>query len=392
VGDPVEALSALARHNASTLPATCSVIALTGSSGKTSTKDLLAAVLESAGPTIAPPGSFNNEIGMPLTVLRADASTRFLVLEMGARNLGHIAWLCSIARPSIGIELNVGSAHISEFGDAATIALAKGELVEALPASGTAVLNGDDALVRGMADRTEAGVVYFGDAADCLVRAADVRLDEQGRATFALQVQGAGAVEVSLRVSGRHQVSNALAASAAALSCGVSLDVIATGLSSAEARSPWRMAVSQSAAGTTVINDAYNANPESMAAALRATADIAGDRRVGLVLGEMLELGEVSSQAHRDVGSAAQEMGVAWIVAVDPVAADIAEGVASAGGDSDLVVRSTSVTDAITQALTRRRAGDVVLVKASRAVGLEVAAAALLDDESAAHPGDGGAA
>lgn len=390
VDDTVQALTSLARHNAQQLPNSCQVLAMTGSSGKTSTKDLLHAVLEANGETVAPPGSFNNEVGLPLTVLSAGPSTKYLVLEMGARGVGHIAWLCSIARPDVGIELNVGSAHISEFGDREAIAVAKGELVESLPATGTAVLNGDDALVRGMAARTSAEVVYFGSTADCLVRAEGIRIDALGRASFTLKTQGLDDAPVSLQISGRHHVSNALAAAAAALVVGLAPESIAEALSAATARSRWRMEVAGGEDGVTVINDAYNANPESMAAALRATADIAQGRRIGLVLGDMLELGALSVQAHREVGTMAAKIGAAWIVSVGPFAETIGSGFTGQVGEVDLV-HVGSAPEAVAAARRLVDRGDVVLVKASRAIGLEIVAAALLkidgtDAESTGGP------
>jgi len=389
VDDTVQALTSLARHNAQHLPDSCQVLAMTGSSGKTSTKDLLHAVLEADGETVAPPGSFNNEVGLPLTVLRAGSSTKYLVLEMGARGVGHIAWLCSIAQPDVGIELNVGSAHISEFGDRQAIALAKGELVESLPATGTAVLNGDDALVRGMADRTSADVVYFGSTEDCLVRAEGIRIDALGRASFTLKTQGLDDASVSLQISGRHHVSNALAAAAASLVVGLAPKSIAEALSAATARSRWRMEVVGGEDGVTVINDAYNANPESMAAALRATADIAQGRRIGLVLGEMLELGALSAQAHREVGTMAAGMGAAWIVSVGPLAEKIGSGFTGQVGEVDLV-HVGSAAEAVNAARKLVEPGDVVLVKASRAIGLEIVAAALLNINEADAASTGG--
>jgi UDP-N-acetylmuramoyl-tripeptide--D-alanyl-D-alanine ligase len=242
------------------------VVALTGSSGKTSTKDLVAALLEPAGPTIAPPGSYNNDLGVPLTVLRTDASTRFLVLEMGARGRGHITRLCAIAPPSIGVVLNVGSAHLGEFGSRSAIAESKGELAEA--ALDVAVLNADDPLVLAMAARTRARVVTFGEGHDAEVRAEDVDVDAHGRAGFTL-VCPQGRAHTRLGLIGGHHVSNALAAAAVALECGRTPEEVAAGLAAAGPRSRWRMEVATGPFGLTVVNDAYNANPESMQAALR---------------------------------------------------------------------------------------------------------------------------
>src|SRR3954447_10115643 len=212
VEDPVVALGRLAAGVHARLTAGgLRTLGITGSSGKTSTKDLLGQVLAAAGPTVSPPGSYNNDIGLPLTVLDADESTRFLVLEMGARGLGHIARLCAIARPQVGVVLNVGSAHLGEFGSPEGIAQAKGELVEALPADGTAVLNADDPRVLGMAGRTSASVLRTGRSADADVRAVDVSLDESARARFTLITAGENH-PVALQVVGEHQVANSLSA------------------------------------------------------------------------------------------------------------------------------------------------------------------------------------
>ena len=246
-------------------------LAITGSSGKTSTKDLLGQVLATAGPTVSPPGSYNNDIGLPLTVLSADEQTRFLVLEMGARGIGHIARLCRVARPRVGVVLNVGSAHLGEFGSPEGIAAAKGELVEALAEDGTAVLNADDPRVIGMAPRTVARVSPPAGARTPRSGRSGSTLDEAARARFTL---AAGGEEhpVALQVVGEHQVANALSAAGAALAAGMTPAEVASALSAAGPRSRWRMEVSRRDDGVTVVNDAYNANPESMRAALAALA------------------------------------------------------------------------------------------------------------------------
>ncbi|HEY0638060.1 MAG TPA: UDP-N-acetylmuramoyl-tripeptide--D-alanyl-D-alanine ligase, partial [Pseudonocardiaceae bacterium] len=267
------ALAALARHVVDNLPA-LSVVGITGSSGKTSTKDLVAALLRPLGPTVAPPGSFNNELGHPWTVLRADAGTRHLVLELSARGAGHIAALCRVAPPRIGVVLNVGSAHLGEFGSREAIAQAKGELVEALPADGLAVLNADDPAVAAMAARTTARVVLAGRAPHADVRATDVTLDPAGRASFVLHAAGTR-TPVRLAVHGEHQVGNALAAIAVALELGATPADAAAALATAAPVSRWRMEVTTRPDGLTVINDAYNANPESLRAALTTLAAMA---------------------------------------------------------------------------------------------------------------------
>ena len=259
------------------------VVGVTGSSGKTSTKDLLAQVLSPLGPVVAPPESFNNELGFPWTALRADSGTRFLVLELSARGPGHIKALTEIAPPAIGVVLNVGTAHLGEFGSREAIAQAKGELVEALSPDGLAVLNADDPNVAAMATRTGARVVTVGQAANADIRATDVQLDEAARARFTLCANGSE-IPVRLAVHGEHQVGNALSAAAVAMECGAGLDTIAAALSGAGAASGHRMEVRTRADGVTVIDDSYNANPDSVRAALKALVTMA-ERDVAAQLG-----------------------------------------------------------------------------------------------------------
>ncbi|SFO28676.1 UDP-N-acetylmuramoyl-tripeptide--D-alanyl-D-alanine ligase [Geodermatophilus obscurus] len=360
-------------------------VGITGSSGKTSTKDLLGQVLAAAGPTVSPPGSYNNDIGLPLTVLSADGDSRFLVLEMGARGVGHIARLCAVARPDVGVVLNVGSAHLGEFGSAEVIAQAKGELVEALPEAGTAVLNADDPRVAAMAGRTRARVVTTGRGGDADVRATGVTLDDGARARFTLVASGEEH-PVVLQVVGEHQVANALSAAAAALAAGMSPAAVADALSEAEPRSRWRMEVTRRPDGVTVVNDAYNANPESMRAALAALAGLPAGRRVA-VLGGMAELGAGAVAEHERLGRDAVAAGVDLLVAVGPDAVGMVTGATAAGArhgegsGSDAGTRVESVPDRaaaldlLSEVLVP---GDVVLVKASRSNGLEVLAADLL--------------
>ncbi|MGY1835428.1 UDP-N-acetylmuramoyl-tripeptide--D-alanyl-D-alanine ligase [Blastococcus sp. SYSU DS0510] len=378
VDDPVAALGRLAAGvHARLTAAGVRTLAITGSSGKTSTKDLLGQVLAAHGPTVSPPGSYNNDIGLPLTVLSADAGTRFLVLEMGARGPGHIARLCRVARPEVGVVLNVGSAHLGEFGSADGIARAKGELVEALPADGTAVLNADDARVLGMAGRTGARVLTTGRSEQAAVRAVDVAMDEGARACFTL-VAGGERHPVALRVVGEHQVANALSAAGAALAVGLGAGAVAAALSEAGPRSRWRMEIDRRADGVTVVNDAYNANPESMRAALAALAGLAGTRRIA-VLGGMAELGPDAAAEHERLGRDAVAAGVDLVVAVGADAVGIAGGATAAGrraGEESVHVPDRAAALALLSEVLRP--GDVVLVKASRAHGLELLAADLL--------------
>jgi UDP-N-acetylmuramoyl-tripeptide--D-alanyl-D-alanine ligase len=391
VDDPVTALGLLARAVRDRLPDLV-VVGVTGSSGKTSTKDLIAAVLARAGRTVANQGSFNNEIGAPLTTLQVDAGTRFLVVEMGARGVGHIAYLCGLTRPDIGVVLNVGAAHAGEFGGREGTARAKGELVEALPPAGLAVLNADDPLVSGMAPRTEARVVRTGVSAGAQVRAENVVLDEQARAGFDLILPGAAAVRVQLAVHGAHHVGNALAAAAVGAEAGLPATEIAAALSGAGAASRWRMEVRRRDDGLVVINDAYNANPESMAAALRALAAMVaarpGPSGGWAVLGEMLEMGSESVPAHQAVGRLVAELDLVGLVAVGPGAAPIAEA-ASTAAPGIRVLTADRADAALSLVQQNVRRTDVVLVKASRSIGLEAVAAGLLAEtvrSSAAIP------
>jgi UDP-N-acetylmuramoyl-tripeptide--D-alanyl-D-alanine ligase len=377
VPDTVAALGRLARAVTDRLPGT-QVVGITGSSGKTSTKDLLGQLLARRGPTVAPEGSFNNEVGLPLTVCRADPDTAHLVLEMGARGAGHIAALCAMAPPTVGLVLNVGSAHVGEFGGREAIAAAKGELVEALPDTGTAVLNADDDLVRGMAARTTARVVTFGRSADADVRAEDVGLDAAGRPHFRL-VTAAGAAEVQLALYGEHNVDNALAAAAVALELGGDVAEVADGLAGAKALSRWRMEVTERPDGVTVINDAYNANPESVRAALKSLVAIAGPRRSWAVLGEMRELGESAASEHDGVGRLAVRLDVSRLVVVGDGARAMHLGAGLEGSWGEESVFVPDAEAAVELLRSELQEGDVVLVKASRAAGLERVAQALLD-------------
>lgn len=395
-GEPAQqGLTALARSlHRQAREAGLRTVAVTGSAGKTSTKDLLAQVLAADGPTVSPLGSFNNELGTPLTVCRTDEHTRYLVAEMGTRALGDIAYLCSIVQPTASVVLNVGSAHLGEFGSKQAIAQAKGEIVEALDADGWAVLNADDPLVDAMAGRTRAHIARFTvggrhqPQAELVVRAHDLVADDLSRFGFTLTVTDpAGREEsasVQLRVLGRHQVVDATAAATAAIALGVPLATVAHALSRATARSPWRMELHELASGAAIINDAYNANPESMTAALRTLAAV-GDRRRAAnadartiaVLGDMLELGPQSADLHYRIGALAAELGIDEVVAIGQFAGDLAAGASQTGGRSR-VVQHDQAADSLNLS-----AGDVVLIKASRGLGLERVADRLLGQEGA---------
>jgi len=351
------------------------VIGVTGSSGKTGTKDLLWSVLKTYGETVANVGSLNSEVGVPLTVCRITPTTAYLVLEMGARGIGHIDYLTRIAQPRIGVVLNVGTAHVGEFGSREAIGRAKAELVQALPATGFAVLNADDPIVSKMAGQTRAQVIAVGQSALAAVRAADITLDEQGRPSFSL-VTGQGTAPVTLRLHGAHQVGNALSVAAVALAVGMPLGEVAAALSGAGPVSRWRMEVRERADGVTIVNDAYNANPDSMRAALNALAAMGHGRRTWAVLGEMLELGPDSAAEHDAVGRLAVGLGISCVVAVGRGAQPIHEGARDEAsrcgpGKEPALVEEVADTDAAYE-LLRRHLGpaDVVLVKSSRDAGL----------------------
>ncbi|NPC97179.1 UDP-N-acetylmuramoyl-tripeptide--D-alanyl-D-alanine ligase [Nocardioides sp. zg-DK7169] len=364
VRDPAVALARLARHVVDTVAPT--TYAVTGSHGKTTTKELLAAVLGSGGERcVATAGNLNNELGVPLTCLRLRPDTRELVLEMGARGLGHLAWLSEVAPPDVAAVLAVGSAHVGEFGGPALVAAAKGELVEALAPGGTAVLNADDPQVAAMAVRTRARVLTFGRTGEVSWRAP--ALDARGRASFVLTHAGEEA-PVRLALTGRHQVANAAAAAAMALAGGRSLDEVAAGLSAARPAPQSRSAVHERADGLVVLDDSYNANPESVRAALDTLVDLGRARpgRTVAVLGEMRELGEGSAALHAAAGEQARAAGVDVLLAVG-------SGAWPAGGE-----RVADREAALAWLRAHVGPGDTVLLKASRAVGLETVAAGLL--------------
>ena len=357
----------------------CAVVGVTGSNGKTSTKDLLAHVLQLQGPVVAPKNSFNNEIGLPLTVLEVTEQTRTLVCEYSARGPGHIAYLATIAPPRIAVVLNVGTAHLGEFGSRDAVAVAKGELVAALPDDGTAVLNADDERVAAMASRTNARITWFGTGPDADVRVVDLRLDELAHPHFRL-VTREGEAQVVLPLAGAHHAQNAAATAAAALARGMSLESIVDALSTATARSAHRMGVVHRGDDVLVVDDAYNASPESMAAALDAFRQLATGRRRWAVLGEMRELGDQSEEFHRDVGRVVAMTGVDELLVVSRTAEPIAAGAAS---DPTWSGRRRVVSDADEAVAVLRaelKAGDAVLVKASNGVRLWRVAEALVSD------------
>ncbi|GLY49397.1 UDP-N-acetylmuramoyl-tripeptide--D-alanyl-D-alanine ligase [Lentzea sp. NBRC 102530] len=377
----LEALAKLARYVTDRLK-DLTVVGITGSAGKTSTKDLIAQVLSPVGETIAPPGSFNNELGHPWTALRATEDTKFLVLELSARGVGHIANLCEVAPPRFGAVLNVGTAHLSEFGSREGIAQGKGELVESLPEDGVAILNADDPLVAGMASRTKAKVVLVGESANAHVRAVDIELDEQARASFTLKT-AQGEARVQLTLSGEHQVGNALVAAAIALELGATPEEVAQRLGAAERVSAHRMVITERADGVTVIDDAYNANPDSVRAALKSLASIARAttpaRRSWAVLGPMAELGDDAVREHDEIGRLVVRLDISKLVVVGDPARAMHQGAHLEGSWGDESVLVPDADAAIALLSGEVRPGDVVLVKASNAYRLWRIAEALLE-------------
>jgi UDP-N-acetylmuramoyl-tripeptide--D-alanyl-D-alanine ligase len=382
VDDPVAALGRLARAVVDRIEG-LTVVGVTGSSGKTSTKDLIAVLLADAGPTVAPVGSFNNEIGLPLTALGCGPGTRYLVSEMGAREPGNISYLCAITPPRIAVVLNVGAAHVGVFGSREVTARTKAELVAALPPGGVAVLNADDPVVAAMPVPDGATTVLTGRSPNAQVRAEKVQLDAAARARFEL-VTPAGRAAVSLRLHGEHHVPNALAAAAVGLAVGLAPDRIARLLSGAEPASRWRMEVGARADGVTVVNDAYNANPDSVRAALGALVAMRPPTAGAgwAVLGEMLELGDAAAAEHEAVGAAVARLGIDRLIAVGGPITQLMAKAAESGGMPARAVTWVPDRDAALAVLARQvRPGDVVLVKASRSIGLDVLAGRLLDPD-----------
>lgn len=372
VADSTRALGDLARHVLDVARAHGSlerVIGITGSAGKTTTKRILAHLLTSLGPTVFPEQSFNNEVGAPLSMLRTDLTTRFVIVEMGASHIGDLRYLSSVARPDIGVELQVGLAHVGEFGSVDNIRIAKQELIESLPASGTAVLNADDPQVRAMAEHTSAAITWFGQHPTADVRILDVRPTAAG-----VDVRlGVGDSELTapVRLLGEHNAYNIAAATAVALTVGMTSQAIAEGLQSLTGGERWRMQALRRDDDVTIINDAYNASPGSMHAALRTLADLGrAGHRTFAVLGAMSELGAVSADEHDKVGRDVVRLNIDQLVVVGAEARQIflaAEQEGSWGGEA---VYCENADEALAWLEPRLRAGDIALVKSSNASGL----------------------
>jgi UDP-N-acetylmuramoyl-tripeptide--D-alanyl-D-alanine ligase len=352
------------------------VIGITGSAGKTTTKDLLAGILAGEGKTVAPQGSYNGEVGVPLTVFQAGFDTRYLVIEMGATGIGHIRYLADMVRPEIGVVLGVGTAHAGEFGGVENIALAKGELLEALAATGTAVINLDDPRVAAMESRTTATVLGFSahesrDGQPAPVRAARVETNAGGNPEFDLHLPDSPAGHpVKSLLIGAHHVTNLLAAAGAAFAAGVPADRIAASLSTQAATSRWRMERTERPDGVTIINDAYNANPESMRAALRTLADLGRGRRTWAVLGAMLELGADSIREHTAVGTQVVRLNISRLVVVGREARALYVSAIQEGSWGDECVFAETADEAYELLQNELEPGDLVLFKSSNSVGL----------------------
>jgi UDP-N-acetylmuramoyl-tripeptide--D-alanyl-D-alanine ligase len=373
VRSTAEALMALAADERTRLTAT--IVAITGANGKTSTKDLTAAVLSTRYRTHASPSSFNNEIGLPVTILGAPAGTEVIVAEMGARHLGDVALLCEVARPDVAVVTNVGVAHMEFFGSWDAIVEASAEPVEAIGPGGVAVLPSDDSVASGYAERTRGRVITFGSIEAADVRGEGVRLDTEGRATFTL-VSGEDRADVSLAVPGEHMVANALAAAAVGSALMVPMAEAAAALARAVV-SPWRMESFVTRDGFRVVNDAYNASPESVAAALRTARWMAGEGHLIAVLGPMAELGPIDSTEHERVGELAARIRVDRLITVGRGARSIAHAGLREGVEPDQVASYELADDAVADVRRSARPGDVVLVKGSRIAGLERIAEAL---------------
>ena len=371
VADGLLALSSLARVVVSRVRSSgdLKVVAVTGSNGKTTTKNMLWAILAGQGSTVAPLGSFNNEVGAPISMLGITESTRFLVVEMGADAIGDITKLVSIAKPDVGIVLTVGLAHVGKFGNPEVTQLAKSEMVRDLPPTSFAILNADDGRVSRMAELTSAQLCWFGLDASADVRAIDVDTTVDGT-SFTLLVDG-HSHSVRLRILGEHHVTNALAAIAATRALGIDVAVAVRALETMTRAERWRMEVMENPDGVVIINDAYNASPDSMAAALKTLAQVTGsERRSFAVLGEMAELGDYANEEHDRMGRLAVRLNVKQLVVVGHNARHIHNAAGLEGswdGESILV---DTIDEAYDVLHGRLRKGDVVLVKSSNSAGL----------------------
>lgn len=385
VPDAVEAMGALAAWVVAQLRHDLKVVAVTGSVGKTTTKDLLRAIFSELGPTVAPQGSYNGEVGVPLTVFECTEQTRWLVVEMGATHVGNIAYLCRMVQPDVGAVLCVGSAHAGEFGGVENIAIAKGEMVEGLSPDGAAVLNDDDERVRAMRSRTQAPVVSFGlgarnadpESTAARVWADGLSTDADGHPSLTLHFPDGTAHPIVSGLIGEHHVSNILAAASAAYTAGVEPAAIAGVLDGLGPGSRWRMERTERPDGVTILNDAYNANPQSMKGALQTLAHMGGPqdspqhRRTWAVLGEMYELGDSTVEEHNRLGSLVVRLNISKLLAVGPLARPTyvtAQLEGSWGEEATWVPDLEAAQQHLEEAL---EPGDIVLFKSSNSAGLK---------------------
>lgn len=376
VDDTLIGLGKVAKYHRHNLDA--KVIAITGSSGKTSTKDLLAATLQQFGSTISPIGSFNNEIGLPNTILSAENNTKYLVLEMGMRGIGHIDYLCEIAAPDVAAVINVGTAHIELLGTREAIAAAKGEILQRLKTTGTQVLFADDNLVSQMSGKANPKKITFGQSESADVKISNLVMDQSARPAFEISY-GGQTKHVQIGLVGEHQAFNAAAVVAICVSLGLDFEKVCDAVSSAKPQTKWRMEVSELANGVTLVNDAYNANPESMRAGLKALKAMAGDRRTWAVLGEMRELGENAPEAHDEIGRLCVRLDVNRLIAVGKGAKLIQMGASLEGSWGNESLYVDTIDEAVEILKNELQSGDIVYLKASRAIGLESVAQALTD-------------
>lgn len=380
VSDPTEALAQIA-HWVRLNVVSARVIGVTGSSGKTSTKDLIAGILGQYGQCVASPGSFNTEVGLPLTILSADTHTKFLVLEMGMRGIGHITSLAAIATPDIGVVLNVGSAHIEMLGSIENIARAKSELVLALPVSGIAIINQDDPHVAKMIEELECSILTFGESKDSDFYASDVSIEPDGTTRFLVTYRGVSH-SAHVKLIGVHFVSNALAALGASVAAGVPFEIACGFLGNVNVVSKWRMEVTEAENGVTVINDSYNANPDSTRAALKTLAQLGSReprRRTWAILGEMRELGDHSLDEHDAIGRLAVRLDISRLVCVGSGTKVMHLAAANEGSWGKESVWVPDIEAVMTLLASELEPGDIILVKASRSIGLERVAGEILE-------------
>ena len=375
VGDARAAVEALGSWHRGRLM--CPVIGITGSTGKTTTKDFLRSVLATRMRVVATSGNRNNELGVPLTVMDAGTETDALVVEMAMRGPGQIEHLCRIARPTAGLVTNVGASHVEALGSEEAIASAKGELVRAIPESGRVFLNGDDGWTDALESGALAAVTRYGLGSAAEVRAADVFVGEDGSPCFVLHCEQ-GQADVRLPLPGRHNVYNALAAAAVGLYLELALEDVVAGLEGATF-SKWRMETFESASGVIVINDAYNANPTSMLAAVSALGDVPTAGRRIAVLGDMAELGSLAELAHFELGSRIAESAVDVLIVVGERARHIADGARAAGFEAEAIRPCATAEEASEVLDDLLEPGDTVLVKASRIMGLETVVEGIMD-------------